>query len=185
MSFFFHSRIGTNSQSLGCNSACVAGFAILNTVEPYHQHFSLANTSIQYPYAVHERIPMKYAVCISIGFPIVLILLYTLLIDGLFSHNKPQDTVSGKRKLRGPHRLKDRLWELNCGILGLLLAQALAFVITQALKTACGKPRPDLIDRCKPPAGSRDLFPGLSNSSICTGDPEILQDGFRSWPSGT
>ncbi|KAJ5774112.1 Phosphatidic acid phosphatase type 2/haloperoxidase [Penicillium paradoxum] len=142
---------------------CVAGFAILNTIEPYHQHFSLNNISIQYPYAVHERIPMAYAVCISIGFPVVLILLYTMLIDGLFSHNKPQDTASGKRKLRGPHRWKDRLWELNCGILGLLLAQGLAFVITQALKNACGKPRPDLIDRC---------------------DPALLTDGFRSWPSG-
>jgi hypothetical protein len=36
---------------------------------------------------------------------------------------------------------------IDCGVLGLLLAQGLAFVITQALKNACGKPRPDLIDR--------------------------------------
>ncbi|KAJ6138193.1 Phosphatidic acid phosphatase type 2/haloperoxidase [Penicillium samsonianum] len=164
--------------------ACVAGFAILNTIEPFHQHFSLNNISIQYPYAVHERIPMTYALCISGAFPLALIIIYTLFIDGLFSHNKPQDAASGKRKLRGPHRWKDRLWELNCGILGLLLAQGLAFVITQALKNACGKPRPDLIDRCQPRAGSKDLFPGLSNSSICTGDPALLTDGFRSWPSG-
>ncbi|CRL17347.1 Phosphatidic acid phosphatase type 2/haloperoxidase [Penicillium camemberti] len=163
--------------------ACAIGFSILNKVEPFHQHFSLNNISIQYPYAVHERVPMAYALCISAAFPLVLIILYTLLIDGLFSHHKPQDVASGKRKLRGPHRLKDRLWELNCGILGLLLAQGLAFVITQALKTACGKPRPDLIDRCQPRVGSKDLFPGLSNSTICTGDPALLTDGFRSWPS--
>ncbi|KAF7524622.1 hypothetical protein PCG10_005648 [Penicillium crustosum] len=164
--------------------ACAIGFSILNKVEPFHQHFSLTNISIQYPYAVHERIPMAYALCISAAFPLVLIILYTLFIDGLFSHHKPQDVASGKRKLRGPHRWKDRLWELNCGILGLLLAQGLAFFITQALKTACGKPRPDLIDRCQPRAGSKDLFPGLSNSTICTGDPALLTDGFRSWPSG-
>lgn len=85
----------------------------------------------------------------------------------------------------GPYRLKDRLWELNCGILGLLLSQALAFVITQALKTACGKPRPDIIDRCQPRPGSADApVYGLSNSSICTGDKKIIKDGFRSWPSG-
>ncbi|CAI7580785.1 unnamed protein product [Penicillium glandicola] len=165
--------------------ACIGGFAILNTIEPFHQHFSLNNISIQYPYAVHERIPMIYALCISAAFPLVLIILYTLVIDGLFSHHKPQDVTSGKRKLRGPHRWKDRLWELNCGILGLLLAQAIAFVITQALKNACGKPRPDLIDRCQPRAGSVDLFPGLSNSTICTGDPALLKDGFRSWPSAS
>lgn len=93
--------------------------------------------------------------------------------------------MSGKRKLRGPWRWKDRLWELNCGILGLLLAQGLAFIITQALKNACGKPRPDLIDRCQPRLGSHDPPRyGLSNSTICTGDPVILKDGFRSWPSG-
>ncbi|KXG47087.1 Phosphatidic acid phosphatase type 2/haloperoxidase [Penicillium griseofulvum] len=164
--------------------ACAIGFAILNKVEPYHQHFSLTNTSIQYPYAVHERVPMPLALCISAAFPLGLIIVYTLFLDGLFSHHKPQDAVSGKRKLRGPHRWKDRLWELNCGVLGLLLAQGLAFVITQALKTACGKPRPDLIARCQPAADSKDLFPGLSNSTICTGDPALLTDGFRSWPSG-
>lgn len=88
--------------------------------------------------------------------------------------------------MTGPYRFKDRLWELNCGILGLLLSQGLAFVITQVLKNACGKPRPDLIDRCQPRPGSEDLIPyGLSNSSICTGDEKIIKDGFRSWPSGT
>jgi diacylglycerol diphosphate phosphatase / phosphatidate phosphatase len=30
----------------------------------------------------------------------------------------------------GKYRLKDRLWELNCGILGLLLAVGASFVIT-------------------------------------------------------
>lgn len=161
------------------------GFWILDSLEPYHQHFSLNNISLQYPYAVHERIPIQYALCISGVFPLALIIVYTLFIDGLFSHNKPQDPVSGKRKLRGPWRWKDRLWEMNCGILGLLLSQALAFLITQVLKNACGKPRPDIIDRCQPAPGSHDLSPyGLSNSTICTGEAALIKDGFRSWPSG-
>ncbi|KAJ5171710.1 hypothetical protein N7492_004303 [Penicillium capsulatum] len=165
--------------------ACVVGFWILDSIEPHHQLFSLTNISLQYPYAVHERIPIPYALCISGVFPLGLIIVYTLFLDGIFSHHKPQDPVSGKRKLRGPWRWKDRLWEMNCGILGLLLAQGLAFIITQALKNACGKPRPDIIDRCQPRADSHDaLGYGLSNSSICTGDPAIIKDGFRSWPSG-
>ncbi|KAF7714415.1 Uncharacterized protein PECH_001355 [Penicillium ucsense] len=163
---------------------CVVGFWILDKIEPFHQHFSLQNISLQYPFAVHERIPIYLAVCISACFPIVLIIVYTLFIDGLFSHHK-QDPASGKRKMLGPWRWKDRLWELNCGILGLLLSQSLAFVITQVLKNACGKPRPDLIDRCQPRPGSHDLLVyGLSNSTICTGDPKLIKDGFRSWPSG-
>ncbi|KAJ5646511.1 hypothetical protein N7490_002883 [Penicillium lividum] len=165
--------------------ACVIGFWILDSLEPYHQHFSLRNISLQYPYAVHERIPIQYALCISGLFPLVLIIIYTLFIDGLFSHHKPLDPSSGKRKLRGPWRWKDRLWEMNCGILGLLLSQALAFLITQVLKNACGKPRPDLIDRCQPRDGSQDMLPyGLSNSTICTGEAALIKDGFRSWPSG-
>jgi membrane-associated phospholipid phosphatase len=55
-----------------------------------------------------------------------------------------------------------------------------------SLKNAIGKPRPDLIDRCKPLPGSADPLPfGLSNSSICTQTSDaILKDGFRSFPSG-
>jgi hypothetical protein len=36
------------------------------------------------------------------------------------------------RKLTGRYRLKDRLWELNCGILGLGVAVGAAFTITGA-----------------------------------------------------
>ncbi|EEA21860.1 hypothetical protein TMatcc_008713 [Talaromyces marneffei ATCC 18224] len=163
-----------------------AGFWVLDQIEPYHQHFSLENKSLQYPFAVKERITIQEALLISIASPLVVIILYTLVIDGLFSHHKSSSPDgSGRRKLTGPYRLKDRLWELNCGILGLFLSQGLAFVTTQILKNACGKPRPDLIDRCQPAPGSHDLpVFGLSNSTICTGDPVLIKDGFRSWPSG-
>ncbi|KAL4928826.1 phosphatase PAP2 family protein [Aspergillus undulatus] len=165
-------------------SALVIGFWILDRIEPYHQRFSLNNISLQYPMADPERISIFAAVACSGGGPLIIIAIYTLFVDGLFSHNKPIKS-SGKRKFTGPYRFKDRLWELNCGFLGLILSQALCFVITQALKNACGKPRPDIIDRCKPRAGSADAVPfGLSDYSICTGDPHLLKDGFRSWPSG-
>lgn len=162
------------------------GFWELDLIEPYHQHFSLENKSLQYPYAVKERITINEALLISGVTPLVVIAIFTLLIDGLFSNHKPSAADgSGRRKLAGPYRFKDRLWELNCGFLGLLLSQALAFVTTQILKNACGKPRPDLIDRCQPAPGSQDLpVYGLSNSTICEGDPKLIKDGFRSWPSG-
>ncbi|RAL06024.1 phosphatase PAP2 family protein [Aspergillus ibericus CBS 121593] len=164
--------------------ACIGGFYVLDSIEPFHQHFSLRNISIQYPYAVHEHITIQEALCISGLAPLIIIIVFTLFIDGLFSHHKTQHPVSGKRNFTGPYRWKDRLWELNCGILGLLLSQGLTFVITQVLKNACGKPRPDFIDRCQPRAGSEDAIPGLSNSTICTGDHALIKDGFRSWPSG-
>ncbi len=81
--------------------------------------------------------------------------------------------------------MKDRLWELNCGILGLLLANGAAYVITGTFKNAIGKPRPDLIDRCQPSVTTDPQPFGLSNSTICKQtDKSILNDGFMSFPSG-
>ena len=149
-------------------------FWALDAIEPFHQHFSLNNFTLQYPFTTKERVSVGLLFFLVVLVPAAIIAVYTLLIDGRFSHQK------------GTFRFKDRLWELNCGVLGLLLASGTAFVITGALKNATGKPRPDIIDRCQPAAGSVDspIF-GLSNSTICTQtDHAILKDGFRSFPSG-
>ena len=165
-------------------SALIVVFYALDAIEPFHQHFALQNYTLQYPFAVKERVSIGLALAISTIFPAIIIAIYTLVIDGIFSHHKP--SASTLRSRRQVYSFGDRLWELNCGILGLLLSEGAAFVITSALKNAAGKPRPDLIDRCQPKAGSVDppIF-GLSNSTICTQQNRaILKDGFRSFPSG-
>jgi diacylglycerol diphosphate phosphatase/phosphatidate phosphatase len=55
--------------------------------------------------------------------------------------------------------------------------------ITDAVKNAVGRPRPDLIDRCKPAGGTaKDV---LVTISVCTEtDHQVLHDGWRSFPSG-
>jgi len=124
------------------------------------------------------------AIALAILAPILIIVFYTLVIDGIFSH--PTQQSAGRGRGRSKYTFRERLWELNCGVLGLLLSEGAAFVITNALKNVTGKPRPDVIDRCQPRAGSLDppVF-GLSNSSICTQtNHAILKDGFRSFPSG-
>lgn len=161
-------------------SALFIAFYALDAVEPFHQHFSLRNYTLQYPYAVHERVPIGLLAFVAVLCPAVVIAIYSLLIDGRLSRETSPNAGQGK------YRMKDRLWELNCGILGLLLSSGAAFVITGALKNATGKPRPDLIDRCQPQPGSEDppVF-GLSNSTICSQtNHAILKDGFRSFPSG-
>jgi len=81
--------------------------------------------------------------------------------------------------MRSKYKFVDRLWELNCGILGLFLAQGAAFVITGSLKNLVGKPRPDLISRCNPSANATDApIWGLSTKDICNQeDHAIMQDG--------
>lgn len=163
-------------------SGFAIGFAVIGKIEPYHQHFSLNNISLQYPYATKERVPIWLAVLMSLGVPLVIIFVWTFFLDGLFSHSKH----NARGNAMGRYTIKERLWQFNCGVLGLLLAQSSAFIITNALKNACGKPRPDVIDRCRPKAGSKDqAIYGLSNYTICTQtDKSILKDGFRSFPSG-
>ncbi|KAF2664257.1 PAP2-domain-containing protein [Microthyrium microscopicum] len=156
----------------------LAGFLALDAIEPYHQEFSLRNYTLQYKYAVHERVPNLLLVVIACLAPAGIIVLWTLVVDGIFSHK-----VHGQKR---KYTFKERLWELNCGLLGLALSIGLQYVIVGSLKNAIGKPRPDLIDRCIPKEGSQDPMPfGLSNHSICTQtNNAILKDGFRSFPSG-
>jgi diacylglycerol diphosphate phosphatase/phosphatidate phosphatase len=123
-------------------------FTLIDKIPPFHQHFSLDNYTLHYPFAVKERVPVPW-LCVYVVFaPAVIIGIYTLVLDGLFSHQTEMPTGrAGIKKLSGRYRFKDRLWELNCGILGLGLSVGAAFTITGALKNAIGKPRPDLISR--------------------------------------
>jgi diacylglycerol diphosphate phosphatase/phosphatidate phosphatase len=182
----------------------IIAFLSLDRIEPFHQQFSLRDYTLQYTFAVKERVPNMLLVAVACLAPAIFIVFYTLVIDGIFSHK-----VNGSKR---KYTMKERLWELNCGLLGLALAISMQYVMVGpyhplrlptlsplawgessliefigSLKNAIGKPRPDLIDRCQPNPGTEDPKPfGLSNITICTrhvGDP-ILKDGFRSFPSG-
>lgn len=55
--------------------------------------------------------------------------------------------------------------------------------ITDVIKNAVGRPRPDLISRCKPAKGTEEHR--LVTFEVCTeSDHHILHDGWRSFPSG-
>jgi len=102
-----------------------------------------------------------------------------MVIDGRFSRHK-KEAVHGYPR-RG---MQERVWEMNAGILGLGLSVAALITIIGALKNLTGKPRPDVIARCKLPPGWRDPEFGLTSWEVCTGDTVAIRDGFKSWPSG-
>ncbi|ORY82043.1 phosphatidic acid phosphatase type 2/haloperoxidase, partial [Protomyces lactucae-debilis] len=153
----------------------VAAFGALDRADPHHQPFSLKDINIQYPYALDERVSAAQAGVIAVLFPLVVLVLWTLAVEGRLP-------LPAKRRLR----FIERLWELNLAILSLGLAVGIALVATNALKNTVGRPRPDLLSRCVVRADSADASPfGLSTSEICTQtDAAVLRDGFKSFPSG-
>lgn len=108
----------------------------------------------------------------------------------------------------GPTRQKDtprskafgiKLWEWNTGWMGLGLALASAFFLTEGVKNLTGKPRPDFLNRCNPDLSAESvathtvggvgqkIFNGLVmvSSTICRPkNKETLDDGFKSFFSG-
>ena len=69
-------------------------------------------------------------------------------------------------------------------LLGLLIAMILSSFLTDVVKNMVGRPRPDLLARCVPAAGTPTA--SLVSVDVCTdtADHHRLHDGWRSFPSG-
>jgi diacylglycerol diphosphate phosphatase/phosphatidate phosphatase len=73
--------------------------------------------------------------------------------------------------------------KIHVTILGFAVSLILTSFITDLVKNSVGRPRPDLIARCKPRKGSPEH--SLVTIEICTEtDHHVLHDGWRSFPSG-
>lgn len=92
--------------------------------------------------------------------------------------------------------LRRRLWELNAGLMGLALSLAASLFVTDGMKNIFGKPRPDMLSRCQPDLDriNENVVGGLGrvvegapllvSAAICKRQDGVLDDGFRSFPSG-
>ncbi|PPQ81213.1 hypothetical protein CVT25_015737 [Psilocybe cyanescens] len=135
-------------------------FFSLDKVDGYRRVFSLEDSSIRHPYAVHERVPniALYFICFVAPFCIMPIVNFITVRSW---------------------------WDFHNSTLGLILGLSMTGAMTQLVKITVGRPRPDLLDRCRPPPGLRDPPYGSTDWSVCTQtDNDILRDGFRSFFSG-
>ncbi|KAF8986225.1 hypothetical protein BGZ46_007756 [Entomortierella lignicola] len=142
-------------------------FSLIDQIEPFHRQFSVKDITIQHPFAKQETVPD--------GLLGVLAFLLPLIIISVISAYKRSYT------------------DLHNGFLGLFLAQALVLIVTESVKIAVGRPRPDFLDRClslydndyngTPLELLSDPPNLLSNTTICT-RTDLLRDGFKSFPSG-
>jgi diacylglycerol diphosphate phosphatase/phosphatidate phosphatase len=138
----------------------VSLWVIESYVSGFKRHFSLSDVSLQYPYAVHQRVGTTALGFISFGIPLVVQCFVNFF------------TVQS-------------WWDVHHSTLGLILSLSMTRAITQIVKVTVGRPRPDLISRCQPLIDSADPFLGLSTPDICTQTvSKILEDGWRSFPSG-
>jgi len=167
--------------------AAIAAGGALAIVSPNMRPFALNNITISYPYVEHEKVPTIALILIGGAGPVVIIAIMCLfLVPGPTVPKSTPRSLIWRRKL----------WELHTGWLGLGLAIASAFLITQGMKNLFGKPRPDLLSRCQPDLANRaqHVIGGFSevsevflvySATICQQpDKEKLDDGFRSFPSG-
>lgn len=138
------------------------GYVILLTTEPFHRLFSLDDRRIQYPFAEIERVPLTMLFVYSLTLPLVVITSYTF--------------ATGRKD-------KGKWHQLHVSVLGLLLTLQFTSFFTDLVKNGVGRPRPDLIARCKPKEGTPKHE--LVSYLVCTEkDHHTLHDGFRSFPSG-
>lgn len=144
--------------------------------------FSLDNLAIQFPHAEVERVSVSWLFVYAGAIPLAILVLWALLF-------RP-----------GAHKA-------HVTILGFFISLILTSFVTDVVKNAVGRPRPDLIARCKPVSNSQydhwtalqsvaaDTKPALQEKGapahalvtfeICTEtDHHTLHDGWRSFPSG-
>ncbi|KAJ5651442.1 uncharacterized protein N7484_005165 [Penicillium longicatenatum] len=142
--------------ALGC---LVAGwFMIPIFVNPFHRMFSLDNKAIQYPMTAHERVPLIWSIIFAGMIPLGIILAWSAL-----SRPGVQQT--------------------QATVLGFLVSLVLGTFLTDIIKNVVGRPRPDLLARCKPARGTADNV--LLTWTVCTEPNQaLLFEGWRSFPSG-
>ncbi|XP_058091412.1 lipid phosphate phosphatase 2-like isoform X2 [Magnolia sinica] len=74
------------------------------------------------------------------------------------------------------------VYDLHHAILGLLFSVLITGVITDAIKDAVGRPRPDFFWRCFPDGNA--LYDNITSNVICHGDEKVIKEGHKSFPSG-
>ena len=162
--------------------------ALFSLVTPNHRAFDLADPDISFPYIANETISTSTLVLVGLVAPAIVTFIIALTVV-------PGPTVS--KSTPKSYVWKRKLWEWNTAWMGLALAVATAFCITQCMKVLFGKPRPDLLARCQPDLRRiNEFIVGGLGSSVREGtnlvswricqqqDAGILSDGFMSFPSG-
>jgi membrane-associated phospholipid phosphatase len=169
------------------HSATVGVGGAFSQLDGNHHAFSLADPAISYPNRP-DTVRVSVLLLVSVVAPGVIIFLVSMLLV-------PGRTVA--RDTSPALKWRRRFWEWNTGWMGLGVALAGAFMVTEGLKDLLGKPRPDFLARCDPDVSLINQYavsglgavvenaPIMVDYRICRNQSKfVTNDGFAAWPSG-
>ncbi|XP_042387137.1 lipid phosphate phosphatase 2-like [Zingiber officinale] len=128
----------------------------LNLIEPFHR-FVAQDMMTDFMYPLKKNTVPFWAV------PILAVLLPFSIILAIYFRRR-------------------NAFDLHNAILGLLFSVLITGVITDAIKDAVGRPRPDFYWRCFPD-GVPNYEPNTTRA-ICHGEKSVIREGHKSFPSG-
>ncbi|XP_015876728.1 lipid phosphate phosphatase 2 isoform X2 [Ziziphus jujuba] len=129
---------------------------VLNVIEPFHRFVGEDMMD-------HLKYPLKDNTIPFWGVPIIAVLLPLFVITVYYFIRKD-------------------VYDLHQAILGLLFSVFITAVLTDSIKDAVGRPRPDFFWRCFP--NGKGVFDPVTKGVICNGIKSVIKEGHKSFPSG-
>ncbi|XP_050149967.1 lipid phosphate phosphatase 2-like isoform X1 [Malus sylvestris] len=128
----------------------------LNLIEPFHRFVGKEMmTDLKYPFQ-KDTIPFWAVPIYAVLLPVAIFLVYYIC--------------------------RKDVYDLHHAILGLFYSVLITLVITDAIKDAVGRPRPNFFWRCFP--NGIGIYDPATNNCVCTGEKKIIKEGHKSFPSG-
>lgn len=137
-------------------------YKVVYKIEPFQRQFTIGDLLISHPFAEVERVTNGQLFLYAVWVPLLTILVVSLVLT------KP----------------KNKIYVTYVALLGQALSALSASVVTDILKNAFGRHRPDFLARCIPRLDApTDVL--VYAKDVCTTDnlPRLL-DGFRTTPLG-
>ncbi|KAG5236867.1 hypothetical protein OIU76_011665 [Salix suchowensis] len=129
---------------------------VLNVIEPFHRFVGKDMlTDLSYPLK-DNTVPTWAVPIVAILLPLAIILVY--------------------------YFIRRNVYDMHHAILGLMFSVLITGVITDAIKDAVGRPRPDFFWRCFP--DGKGVFDPVTSDVMCTGVKSVIKEGHKSFPSG-
>ncbi|CAL1389542.1 unnamed protein product [Linum trigynum] len=129
---------------------------VLNVIEPFHRFVGKdMMTDLSYPLK-SNTVPFWAVPIVAVLLPLAVISVY--------------------------YFIRRDVYDLHHAILGLLYSVLITGVITDAIKDAVGRPRPDFFWRCFP--DGKGKFDPITTDVMCTGVKSVIKEGHKSFPSG-